>query len=137
MLSELLTPGLIDDKNLPSCIRAVLRKHSTPGGTLCGKIPTNTFAKGFQAHIELEHDAGAVNVKRLRYSSVWLDGISHHNKSTERWSKTIYTIRPRKGIITDTLYSGGRRLHIATTVELSGHNRNQTCDHTTCVLVMM
>ena len=29
-------------------------------------------------------------LKRLRYSSVWLDGISHHNKSTERWSKTGY-----------------------------------------------
>ena len=53
LLSELLPPDLIDDKCLPSCIRAVLQKHSTPGGTLCGEIPINTCAKGFQAHIEI------------------------------------------------------------------------------------
>jgi hypothetical protein len=66
LLSELLPPDLIDDKCLPSCIRAVLQKHSTPGGTLCGEIPVNTCAKGFQAHIELEPGAGSVNVKQYR-----------------------------------------------------------------------
>ena len=67
LLNELLPSEILDKKvKLPSCIQQVLDKHSTPGGTLCGEIPVNTCAKGFQAHIELQVGAGPVNVKQYR-----------------------------------------------------------------------
>jgi hypothetical protein len=66
LLSELTELTNIPKASLPRCIQHVLNKHSVPGGTLCGKIPNNTSAHGFQAHIELEPGAGAVHVKQYR-----------------------------------------------------------------------
>ena len=66
LLNEITELTKLPKSALPKCIQQVLDRHSVPGGTLCGKIPNNTSAHGFQAHIELEPGAGAVHVKQYR-----------------------------------------------------------------------
>jgi RNase H-like domain found in reverse transcriptase/Reverse transcriptase (RNA-dependent DNA polymerase)/Integrase zinc binding domain/gag-polyprotein putative aspartyl protease len=51
---------------LPSCVQAVIDKHSQPGGTLCGKIPDHTHARKYQCHIELQDGAQPVHIKQYR-----------------------------------------------------------------------
>ena len=38
---------------LAECVQKVIDKHSAPGGTLCGTIPNNTHAIGYECNIEL------------------------------------------------------------------------------------
>lgn len=54
------------DASIPVEIQAVLNKHSQEGGTLCGKIPDNTHAKGFECRIELLPGARPVNLRQYR-----------------------------------------------------------------------
>ena len=50
----------------PACIKAVIDKHSQPGGTLCGKIPDHTHARKYQCHIELQEGASPVHIRQYR-----------------------------------------------------------------------
>ena len=47
-------------------IQKVIDKHSGPGGTLCGKIPDHTAAKGFQCHLNIHPDAHPSFCKQYR-----------------------------------------------------------------------
>ncbi len=51
---------------VPECVDRVIKKHSQAGGTLCGTIPSNTHAKGYQCHIELVDGARPVNIRQYR-----------------------------------------------------------------------
>jgi hypothetical protein len=51
---------------MPEAVQRVIDKHSAPGGTLCGTIPDNTSARGFECHIELIPGANPVQVKQYR-----------------------------------------------------------------------
>ena len=56
----------VDDDPVPAGIQAVIDKHSKPEGTLCGKIPPNTHAKGYACHIELAPGAKPVHIRQYR-----------------------------------------------------------------------
>ena len=47
-------------------IQQVIDKHSKPGGTLCGKIPDNTAAKGFECRLNIHPDAHPSFCKQYR-----------------------------------------------------------------------
>lgn len=52
--------------SVPDLVQKVLDKHSVPGGTLCGQIPDNTHAKGFECRIELLPGVRPVNLRQYR-----------------------------------------------------------------------
>ena len=51
---------------LPPLIRSILDKHSSAGGTLCGKIPPNIHAVGYQCTIQLKPGVEPVNIRQYR-----------------------------------------------------------------------
>ena len=52
---------------LNEAIRAVIDKHSTPGGTLCGDVPKGVrTGGGAEMHIHLEPNANPVHVRQYR-----------------------------------------------------------------------
>jgi hypothetical protein len=53
-------------EKVPKVVQRVIDKHSGPKGTLCGKIPPHTQAKGFACSIELIEGAGPVNIRQYR-----------------------------------------------------------------------
>ena len=66
-----VTVGVVDKPTgkvevLPALIRSVLDKHSQPGGTLCGSIPPNTHAKGYQCKIQVKPDVEPVCIRQYR-----------------------------------------------------------------------
>jgi hypothetical protein len=66
VISPRETVATTDQNPIPSEIQEVLKKHSTPGGTLCGRIPDNTHAKGFSCNIELIPGAHPVCIRQYR-----------------------------------------------------------------------
>ena len=66
----MLTPPCIvaatDTDPIPNCVQKVRDKHSVAGGTLCGKIPANTHAKGYECKIELVPGAHPVCIRQYR-----------------------------------------------------------------------
>jgi hypothetical protein len=52
-------------------IQAVIDKHSTPGGTLCGDIPKGAkTAKGFSMHIHLKPHVTPIHVRQYRLTPI-------------------------------------------------------------------
>ena len=51
---------------IPTVVQRIIDKHSGPKGTLCGTIPPNTHAKGFECNIELAPGVRPVNIKQYR-----------------------------------------------------------------------
>ena len=58
------------DKELPSCVRTVIDKHSAPGGTLCGTIPDHTSVTGYECRIDLIEGCSPVHMRQYRLTPV-------------------------------------------------------------------
>ena len=58
--------GVDEDYVIPEGIREVIKKHSGPGGTLCGSIPANTHAKGYECKIDIEPGNNPVHIRQYR-----------------------------------------------------------------------
>ena len=101
------TPTPATEHVVPDCIQKVIDKHSTPGGTLCGTIPDNTHAKGFDCKIDLKEGAQPVYIRQYRLTPLektellkqvdefikkgWIE------KSTSPWSSSVLFIpKPNK-----------------------------------------
>ena len=95
-------PEPAGSQEVPDSIQKVIDKHRTSGGTLCGTIPNNTHAKGFDCKIQLQPGAQPVYIRQYRLTPLeksellrqvdefikkgWLE------KSTSAWSSSVLFI---------------------------------------------
>ena len=87
------------DKAIPTSIQKVIDKHSCKGGTLCGKIPSNTHAKGYECNLEIKEGANPVYIRQYRLTPLekteLLEQVDNFiekgwlESSTSAWSSSV------------------------------------------------
>ena len=101
------TPTPASEHVVPDSIQTIIDKHSTPGGTLCGTIPDNTHAKGFDCKIDLKEGAQPVYIRQYRLTPLEKTELLRQvddfikkgwiEKSTSSWSFSVLFIPKPNG----------------------------------------
>ena len=100
--------AVLDEKSpVPPEIQKVIDKHSHPGGTLCGEIPPNTHATGYDCKIDINPGAQPVYIRQYRLTPLEKSELLKQidafiakgwiEPSTSAWSSSVLFIPKPNG----------------------------------------